>query len=68
MASSAGKYGLTIILEGKATSAKKKTVLETLEKNIKMLEGKIEKAEDWGVKELFHQIKKIVKGLTCIFL
>jgi len=57
------KYELTIILEGKTTSAKKKTVLETLEKSIKMLEGKIEKAEDWGVKELFHEIKKEKQGL-----
>ena len=52
------KYELTIILEAKATTAKRKSVLESLEKSIKMLEGKIEKAEDWGVKELFHEIKK----------
>lgn len=57
------KYELTVILEGKATAAKKKAVLETLEKSIKMLEGKIEKAEDWGVKELFHEIRKQKEGL-----
>ena len=57
------KYELTVILEGKTTSAKKKSVLETLEKSIKLLEGKIEKAEDWGVKELFHEIKKEKEGL-----
>ncbi|MEK7168812.1 MAG: 30S ribosomal protein S6 [Patescibacteria group bacterium] len=57
------KYELTIILEGKTTAAKKMAVLETLEKAIKMLEGKIEKAEDWGVKELFHEIKKQKEGL-----
>lgn len=57
------KYELTIILEGKTTAAKKKAILETLEKSIKMLEGKIEKAEDWGVKELFHEIKKAKEGL-----
>ena len=57
------KYELTVILEGKTTSAKKKAVLETLEKAVKMLEGKIEKAEDWGVKELFHEIKKNKEGL-----
>ena len=57
------KYELTVILEGKATAAKKKSVLETLEKSIKMLEGKVEKAEDWGVKELFHEIKKVKEGL-----
>lgn len=57
------KYELTVILEGKATSAKKKTILETLEKSIKMLEGSVSKAEDWGVKEMFHEIKKVKEGL-----
>lgn len=57
------KYELTIILEGKTTAAKKKSVLETLEKAIKMLEGTVSKAEDWGVKELFHEIKKQKEGL-----
>ena len=63
LASFTGKYELTLILEGKTTSAKKKSVLETLEKSIKMLEGSISKAEDWGVKELFHEIKKQKEGL-----
>ena len=57
------KYELTLILDGKATAAKKKSVLESLEKTIKLLEGKVEKAEDWGVKELFHEIKKNKEGL-----
>lgn len=57
------KYELTIILEAKTTAAKRKIVLETLEKSIKMLEGKIEKAEDWGVKELFHEVAKQKEGL-----
>ncbi len=57
------KYELTLILEGKTTSAKKKSVLESIEKIVKLLEGKVEKAEDWGVKELFHEIKKQKEGL-----
>jgi small subunit ribosomal protein S6 len=57
------KYELTLILEGKTTSAKKKAVLETLEKSVKMLEGSLQKAEDWGVKEMFHEIKKEKEGL-----
>ena len=56
-------YELTLILEGKTTSAKKKAVLETLEKSIKMFEGSLQKAEDWGVKEMFHEIKKEKEGL-----
>ncbi len=57
------KYELTLILDGKVTAAKKKSVLESMEKTIKLLEGKVEKAEDWGVKELFHEIKKVKEGL-----
>lgn len=57
------KYELTIILEAKTTAAKKKSILESIEKTIKLLEGKVEKAEDWGVKELFHEIKKVKEGL-----
>jgi small subunit ribosomal protein S6 len=57
------KYGLTIILEGKVSSAKKKAVLENIEKFVKILEGKMNKVEDWGVKELFHQIKKNSQGV-----
>ncbi len=57
------KYELTLILDGKVTAAKKKSVLESLEKTIKLLEGKVEKAEDWGVKEMFHEIKKVKEGL-----
>lgn len=57
------KYELTVILDGKTTAAKKKTVLETIEKMVKILEGKMDKVEDWGVKEMFYQIGKIKEGL-----
>lgn len=57
------KYELTLILDSKTTSAKKKAFLDSLEKMLKVLEGKVEKAEDWGVKELFHEIKKKKEGL-----
>lgn len=57
------KYELTLILEGKTTAAKKKSVLESVEKIIKIFEGKVVKAEDWGVKEMFHEIKKQKTGL-----
>ena len=57
------KYELTLILDGKATAAKKKSVLESMAKTIKLHEGKAEKAVDWGVKEMFHEIKKVKEGL-----
>lgn len=56
-------YELTLILEGKTTSAKKKSFLEGLDKIIKIFEGKVISAEDWGVKEMFHEIKKQKEGL-----
>ena len=45
------KYELTIVLDAKATVAKKKKVTETVEKLVTLLKGKIGKVEDWGVKE-----------------
>lgn len=47
----AGKYELTIVLDAKATVAKKKKVIETIEKVVSLLKGKLGKVEDWGVKE-----------------
>src|SRR3989339_2080792 len=55
-------YELTLILEGKVTSAKKKAVLESLEKIVKLFKGQMDKVEDWGVKEMFHEIKKNKEG------
>ncbi|PIP57449.1 hypothetical protein COX03_03090 [Candidatus Woesebacteria bacterium CG22_combo_CG10-13_8_21_14_all_39_10] len=45
------KYELTIVLDSKATAAKKKKVTETIEKIVALLKGKLGKVEDWGVKE-----------------
>ena len=45
------KYELTIVLDSKATSAKKKKVTETIEKIVALAKGKLGKVEDWGVKE-----------------
>jgi ribosomal protein S6 len=45
------KYELTIVLDSKATAAKKKKVTETVEKIASLLKGKLGKVEDWGVKE-----------------
>lgn len=45
------KYELTLVLDSKATVAKKKKITETIEKIVTLLKGKIGKVEDWGVKE-----------------
>jgi small subunit ribosomal protein S6 len=59
-------YELTIILEGKTTPAKKKVYLESLEKQVKLFKGKVGKVEDWGVKEMFHSIRKNTEGYYLI--
>lgn len=55
-------YELTIVLDGKASSAKKKAVMASLEKLVKNFEGKLGKLTDWGVKELMYKIGKSETG------
>ncbi len=62
------KYELTLVLDGKATAAKKKLVTENLEKIVKLLGGRIEKTEDWGVKDLAYRIGKSETGLFVHFV
>jgi small subunit ribosomal protein S6 len=56
------KYELVIVLDGKATSAKKKTVTEKLEKLINSVKGTIGKAKDLGTKDLAYKIDKSLTG------
>lgn len=55
-------YELTVVLPGKASSAKKKAGKESIEKLIKILKGKITKFDDWGEKRLAYEIKKNTSG------
>jgi len=50
-------YKLIAVLPGKATTAKKKTFAEKLEKIIKVNKGKVGKVDDWGEIELAYKIK-----------
>lgn len=45
------KYELTIVLDSKTTTSKKKTLSETIGKVVDISKGKLGKTEDWGVKE-----------------
>ena len=58
-----GKYELTVVLDGKATAAKKKRVVEKIKKLISTFKGKVGKVEDWGEKELAFKIKKSTTGI-----
>jgi small subunit ribosomal protein S6 len=61
------KYELTVVLDGKSPAAKKKKVTETLEKTLKIFEGKIVESKEWGVKELAYKIGKSETGLYLFF-
>jgi small subunit ribosomal protein S6 len=56
-------YELTIVLDGKATAAKKTAVTKAIEKALEMGKGKMGEISDWGVKDLFYQIRKSKTGL-----
>ena len=56
------KYELTLVLDGKVASAKKKAIQELIEKAVALVKGKIEKVEDWGVKDLAYPIWKYITG------
>ena len=57
------KYELTVVLDGKVTSGKKKKIAETIEKIVTITKGKLGKLEDWGVKDLAFMIGKFSTGL-----
>lgn len=66
-------YELVIVLDGKVTSARKKSVTEKIEKLVKTIKGpsaqagKVGKVKDWGVKNLEYRIGKSDSGLFLIF-
>lgn len=56
------KYELTIVLDGKSGSAKKKKIEEALGAVLKLFKGEIKESKDWGVKELAYKIGKSETG------
>ncbi len=61
------KYELITVLPGDTTPAKKKSATAKIEKIVNILEGKIDKVNDWGKKELAYPIKKNNSGVFLIF-
>lgn len=55
-------YELTVVLDGKATAAKKTAVTKSVEKILTMGKGKLVKTTDWGVKDLVYKIAKSTSG------
>jgi small subunit ribosomal protein S6 len=60
-------YELTIIIDGKATVAKKNSVKEKVDKLIKTFKGKIKATEDWGKKDFAYKINKSDTGVYLFF-
>ncbi|OGM87397.1 30S ribosomal protein S6 [Candidatus Woesebacteria bacterium RIFOXYD1_FULL_40_21] len=61
------KYELTLVLDGKATAAKKKSIQEFIEKVVKTVKGKVGKVEEWGKRDLAYKIGKSTSGEFLIF-
>ncbi len=55
-------YELVVVVDGKATTAKRKASVEKVEKLITTLKGKVTETLDWGVKELAYPMKKLTSG------
>ncbi|MEK7525867.1 MAG: 30S ribosomal protein S6 [Patescibacteria group bacterium] len=55
-------YELTIVLDGKASSAKKKAAQQKATSMVEAFKGKIGKVEDWGERELAYKIGKSETG------
>ncbi len=57
------KYELTVLIDPKASFAKKKKFLEAIEKLVSSFSGKVVKSTEWGVLDLSYPIKKNEKAL-----
>jgi len=60
-------YELVIVLDGKATVAKKKSARAIIEKLVKINKGKVLDMEDWGTRDLAYTIGKSETGAYLIF-
>lgn len=56
-------YELTVVLPGDFTEAKKKTQIESLQKIIKTLKGKVVNINEWGKIDFSYEIKNHKSGL-----
>lgn len=61
------KYELTVIISGKSTPAKQKSVVEKVNKQVEAFKGKVEKADEWGKVDLAYKIEGNESGIFVIF-
>lgn len=55
-------YNLTLVLKADLDEKERKTLLDSMVKKLLGEEGKVEKEDLWGVKDLAYPIKKQTKG------
>ncbi len=60
-------YYLTLVLKADMDEAKRKALLETMTKKLLGTDGKIDKSDLWGNKELAYPIKRQTKGYFAHF-
>ena len=60
-------YELTLVLAGKATPAKKKEAVNTVETLVKVAKGEVKENKELGDKELAYPIKKNEVGTFLYF-
>lgn len=60
-------YMLTLVLKPEMEDAERKTLLDSLIKQIVGEDGKVNKEDLWGVRDLTYKIKKYVKGFYAHF-
>ncbi len=61
------KYELTIMVSGKATPAKQKSVIEKVKKLIETFKGKVQTTDAWGKIDLMYKIKGNDSGVFTLF-
>jgi len=61
------QYELAIVMPGATTVAQKKTMQETIEKMVKVNEGKVLNLDDWGKTDLAYEIDGNEAGYFMIF-
>ncbi len=60
-------YELTVVLDGKSATAKKKKFGDVLEKTMETFKGVIKETKDWGVKDLAYKIGKSETGQFMLY-
>lgn len=60
-------YNLTLVLKPDMTDTERKTLLDSMTKKLIGDDGKIEKEDLWGVRDLAYPIKRQTKGFFVHF-